>query len=145
MTTTSLHRTFTTILVVLLCWPFAHFALARAVGLDPWKLFGLAMYSSRYRLEVQLWDESRQPAVLLEQPGLNPETQEAIQDLRSWRRGLGTIASVDPFARDILSANPGIERLEVRLGVQRFDVETSKLRTTWTSYRYETHALTSSN
>ncbi|AGP41611.1 hypothetical protein BE04_19710 [Sorangium cellulosum] len=138
MTTATLQRRFTAILAFLVLWPPVHFALARTLDVNPWKLFGLAMYANVHETKVELWDETREPAVRLEHESLSPATKKVVGDLTYWRGTLGRFVDVAPFAARMLKENPGVERLLIRLGVQRLDTATSKLTTTWTTHRYTT-------
>jgi hypothetical protein len=137
MTTTALRFSFNAILVFLATWPLVQYGLSQTLELNPWKLFGLAMYSTVHNPRVELWNETREPPVLLEVGALSPATREAISDLNRWRGTLGKLVDVAPFAARILRENPGIERLTIRFGVQRLDTSTSKLKTTWRTYQYK--------
>jgi hypothetical protein len=136
MATSTLHRRFTAILAFLVMWPLVQHALARTTTINPWKLFGLAMYSTTYLIKVELWDETREPPVLLDGEALNPGTRKAIKELRRWRGTFGEVVDVAPFAAPMLKENPNVEQLMIRFGVQRLDRATSKLATTWTTHRY---------
>lgn len=95
-------------LVVLGLWPLVQYGLTQRYGVDPWKLFGFAMYSvpgpmKTVRLvqidsdgSYRMLDYRRYPA------GLGP----AVDAFRERRRALGALAGSEALAESVLEAFP---------------------------------------
>jgi hypothetical protein len=127
VSTRALRRTLAGTLLCLALWPAAHLGLARRCGIDPWELFGWAMYTTptpRLGVEVREWrdGEARPLPVRF-------STLERIERFRRSRLALGCLAPAEPFARELLAREPAAAGIELTLRRHAFDPATARFAT----------------
>ena len=117
--------------IALLCfalWPLAQHGLVRAFGVDPWKLFGWAMYSApgpmrTVRVVGVLEDGT---ALGLDYRAYAPADERAISHFRHRRNALGSLASSDRLALSLLAGHP--EWAGVWIGVLSLSLDADSAR-----------------
>jgi hypothetical protein len=134
--------------VFLLCfafWPLCQHALVRVYGVDPWKLFGWAMYSvpgPMKTVRVVLVDADGELR-RLDLRHYTPEEQALVDRFRERRRALGRLASSEPLARGIFELHPEASGVFVPVLTFALDPDTARLtrhiesRTYWRDGREE--------
>jgi hypothetical protein len=110
-------------------WPLVHHGIVRTRGLNPWKWFGWAMYTTPpVRVRAEVWTPEGRP---LDLRGVAPgAAQAALAAYRSWSsevQELGGASAPDAFAATIFTAYPDVERFEVRAFAVRMDRESALL------------------
>ncbi|MDJ0847690.1 MAG: hypothetical protein QNK04_04815 [Myxococcota bacterium] len=125
-------------LVLFASWPGVHYALVRAYDVDPWKLFGWAMYcvpgpmktvrvilvdpsGGRRRLDIRRYTE---------------DEQRVVDRFRERRRSLGRLASPEPLAAGMLELHPSAAGAIVAVLTFELDRRTARL---YSRYSYTTH------
>ena len=115
-----LKRLYATIVVGLLVWPVPHWLLTDAVGSDPWKNLGLAMYATNF--DVRIGVRTRTPDGRW--PRLRPEgaTFDLIQDFVERRRARGRLHEPDRLAA-ALAREVGTDAVRISIANQVLDAE----------------------
>lgn len=95
-------------LVCFALWPLVQHALVRAYGVDPWKLFGWAMYCipgpmKTVRVVLVDADGGLRRLDLLR---YTQEEQALVDRFRERRRALGRLASAESLAGEMLALHP---------------------------------------
>ena len=118
-------RLMATIVALTLFWPLGHLVLVERFRLDPWEFFGWSMYA--------LPGGQMQIAVEAERMGISKPlramgaSRQAILLLARRRSALGTLASVESTAREILAEDPAIDALVFVFREIRLDPESARL------------------
>lgn len=113
------------LMLAVLAWPLAHLGLVAWAKVDPWELFGWAMYSKPAG-RVQL-------AVSVERQGrLSPlramgEMRRAVTAHARERTALGRLASPDALLSAIFESDPSIEAVVLTLREVSLDRESAYL------------------
>lgn len=125
------------VLVVLMValWPLVHRGLVLSVRIDPWELFGWAMYavpSERVQVGVDLVHGA-------ERERLRPNSDEfaKIQAFAKRRSALGQLASSEALAREILRGHPSAGALIVFTRRVSLDPESATLVASEREERFE--------
>lgn len=108
-----------------LLWPLVHLALVIRAQIDPWELFGWAMYSQPpARIQIRVDVERSGEAGPL----------RAMRDLRAAqlefarrRTRLGRLASPDVFVAKIFASDEAIEAVSIVLRRIRLDPDTARI------------------
>jgi len=117
------------LVVAMAVWPAVHFGLSQAYGINPWKLFGWAMYSvpgprGGVRL-VGLLADGR--AVRLDRGGLADDERALLDRYHSYWSELGELASASELVEGVLAGRPELESLVVTTIAYRIDRETARV------------------
>jgi hypothetical protein len=116
-------------LIAFAVWPLLQHALVRSHGVDPWRLFAWGMYSapgSMRTVRVVVLDAQRPPRVLLTRNYSQAE-QAIVTRYRTRRQALGTLASADAPAAELLALHPDWEG--VALPVLSLNLDPTTART----------------
>ena len=104
-------RIVSSVLLALAVWPLAHHALVRHQGVDPWKLFGWAMYSVPGAMKtvrvIEISRDGSARAVSRREQG--EEVWRAVSRFRVLRQSLGRLAGAEATARRVLALRPDWE------------------------------------
>jgi len=122
------------IVVLVLLWPIPHRVLVETRELDPWELFGWAMYSVPHpRIEVGV-----RPIVggVEREALLAGRNRELLRDWVRRRTTLGSWVREERLARDLLALNPSWEGVSVELVHWRLDPATARLDTRSETLRF---------
>ena len=123
-------RIISIVLVALALWPLAHFALVLRFGVDPWKLFGWAMYSVPGAMKTVR-------VIELSRDGGAREVTRAVQGEAVWRtvsryrvlrQSLGSLVGAEATARRILELRPDWEGVALPVLSLTLDRETASVR-----------------
>jgi hypothetical protein len=115
------------LLVALAVWPIAHFALVLRFGVDPWKLFGWAMYSVPGAMKTVR-------VIELSRDGGAREVTRAVQGEAVWRvvsryrvlrQSLGDLVGAEATAHRILALRPDWEGVALPVLSLTLDRETA--------------------
>ena len=113
-----------TLLVAMALWPAAHYGLTQAYGVNPWKLFGFAMYTvPGPRMELQIIGERGGRGQLLPRRSYGLREVDAAARYFNYRAELGELASAAPLARIFLDGRPELEA--VVIGVKQYRIDPS--------------------
>jgi hypothetical protein len=125
-----------TLLLLLALWPLVHRQLVVRYEVDPWRLFGFAMYCTPHHLAVNLIDRSGpQPREIFRRDlpaSLRPDYDRFV----SRRKALGALESPDPLARELLAAMPELTRLTVATTVSSLPFAGSEIDSRTTLHHY---------
>lgn len=94
-----LQRLYATIVVGLLVWPVPHYYLTDAIGSDPWKNLGLAMYTTNFDVRVAIRHRTSEGTWSRLRP--QDESFEAIKEFVEYRRTRGHLHEPDDLARTL--------------------------------------------
>ena len=118
------------LLVLLAVWPLVQHVLVRTLGVDPWRLFGFAMYSVPGSMKtvrvVEVSRAGRHTALKTSQ--YSPEEQHAVDVFRIRRQGLGRLASGDDLAVTMLARHPDWEGVALPVLSLELDPKTAFTR-----------------
>lgn len=114
-------------------WQVIHFGLYKTALINPWKLGGLAMYCTPFRVTVSLWDETE--GLPRELGAISPALQNVAQAYRLRRGLLGIFAQPDKIAGQFFRERLKSRRLLVRVGVTTLSPD-GMLETAWSDYHY---------
>lgn len=132
-------RLLVAVLVAFGLWPPTHFILFKVVDIDPWKLGGLAMYCTRFRVSMLLWDVSGNTPRELSR--VSPRMDEMASQFRETRVVLGKFAKPSSIACQALYENPSISLIKVQVGTTKFHFNSTLMTTDWFSYTYSREGL----
>ncbi len=115
------------VLVALALWPAAQFALTQAWAVNPWKLFGFAMYSvpgPRVELElIGVLPDGR--GMRIDRRAYSPREHRLASRFLSYRSELGFLARGDELADGVLALRPEFESVVVHTRRYWIDPETA--------------------
>ena len=128
-------RAIVLVVVLVALWPLVHRGLVLSARIDPWELFGWAMYavpSERVQVGVDLVHGD-------ERERLRPNSDEfaKIQAFAKRRSALGQLAGGEPLAREILRDHPSAEALVVLTRRVSLDPESATLVSSESEERFE--------
>ena len=118
-------------LVVFAIWPLVQYALVVRYDVDPWKLFGWAMYcvpGPMKTVRIYEIDDRQELFRLLDFQSYTPEEQRVVDSFRERRRALGRLASADALGRAFLEMHPDFEGIEVAVVHLVLDRDTATIR-----------------
>ncbi len=107
------------LVVVVGLWPIAHYVLVTRLDVNPWKLYGFAMYCTPHVVEVELYGRQGERIRRIESRTLPPEIREGYRAFLLRRWVLGRLHSPEPVARSLLETWPQLESVEVRVHLER--------------------------
>ena len=110
---------------VVLFWPLVHLVLVAKAGIDPWELFGWAMYSQPpARIQIRVEVERAGVAQPLRAMG---DLRDAQLDFARRRTRLGALASPDDFVAAVFESDPAIGAVSIVLRRIRLDPDEARL------------------
>lgn len=123
------------LLLLLLAWGPLHFVLVRGADLNPWKLGGMAMYTTRIApafVQALDWAVEGTPEISL--------TDDELRMLHLWlwkASFLGRLARPDDLAGQILDARPTTHEMALRFETHVLRGDTSRMQRVehWFIYR----------
>lgn len=131
-------RRFARVLVMsVAAWPFLQFALVHWSGGTPWKLFGLAMYTTVHETELEVFDTTAGKETPLAQEQLSPGTVDELKSLRRRRRVFGRWVEPAAEAARILKEKKDVRSLAIAFRVKRLDATTGRLQHERAAYHYD--------
>lgn len=118
-------------LIAFALWPLIHRDLVRRYDVDPWKLFGFAMYSVPGPMKtVRVFPMSQAGrGQMLDFERYAPAEQRSVDRFRQRRRALGRLASLEPLGQRMLELHPDWEGATVAVVTLALDPETARLQT----------------
>ena len=125
MSSEARQRAMVGILLAVLLWPVVHLGLVARARVDPWELFGWAMYSRpAARVQVAVDVERAGRLVPLRAMG---EMRRRVGDYARARTALGRFARPDDLLTAIFESDPSIEAVEVVLRDVSLDLDSALL------------------
>lgn len=117
------------LIVAFALWPLCQYALVLRYGVDPWKLFGFAMYSVPGPMKtVRIIEISRSGHFrVLDFQAYTPEEQVLVDTFRERRSALGRLQSADALAAGMLALHPEFEGVEVVVVSLELSRDTARL------------------
>ncbi|MEE2665146.1 MAG: hypothetical protein VX681_13595 [Myxococcota bacterium] len=118
-------------LIAFALWPLIHRDLVWRYDVDPWKLFGFAMYSVPGPMKtVRVFPMSQAGrGQMLDFERYAPAEQRSVDRFRQRRRALGRLASMEPLGQRMLELHPDWEGATVAVVTLALDPETARLQT----------------
>lgn len=117
-------------------WPFVHRVLVAEYDVNPWRLFGFAMYCTPHRVGMEIADRTNGRREVLPYRAQPQSIRDAIMLFYRKRSALGRLHSPKRLADEIFVSSPHIARLEVRVSLTRLDASVSRLRAKTVVYKY---------
>jgi len=137
MMTATIRRSFKGIVVFVAIWPLAQFFLMRAIDGTPWKLFGLAMYTTVHETEVTLYDTTSGERREIPRDSLSEDAREVVIRVNRKRRVFGTLVDPSEAASRVLSEKPEVKQLAIDFSWRHLENDTALLKTTHTTFRFD--------
>lgn len=135
MSSGSRRRAMAAIVAVVFFWPFAHLYLVAQYRVDPWELFGWAMYSRpAARVQVRVNVDRDGVSKLLRATGA--ERKRVVEFARD-RSALGEFASPATLVQSVFDDDPGIQTVEVVVREITLDLDTARLVATDEVLRFD--------
>ena len=119
-----------------LLWPFVHRALVAEYDVNPWRLFGFAMYCTPHRVGVRIADRTKGRGEMLSSRAQPQSVRDAVRLFYRKRAAFGMLHSPKRLADEIFASSPHIARLEVRVSLRRLDPSVSRLKVKTLVYQY---------
>lgn len=118
-------------LIAFAVWPLIHRGLVWRYDVDPWKLFGFAMYAVPGPMKtVRVFPVSEDGrGRMLDFERYAPAEQRAVDQFRQRRRALGRLASMEPLGHRMLELHPDWEGATIAVVTLALDPETARLQT----------------
>ena len=105
------------LLLAIALWPIAHRQLVVHQDVNPWKLFGFAMYCTPHDVVVDLVDRSGAAPQRLDPAAFPAPLRESYQRFAARRAVLGRFVAPDALARDAFAALPELRGLTIAVSV----------------------------
>lgn len=117
-------------LVLFAAWPLVQHALTVHHGVDPWRLFGWAMYCVPGPMKtVRIVEVARDGRFqVLPRSDYGADVQRAVDAFRLRRQGLGTLASGDALAALVLERHPDWQGVALPVLTVYLDRKTARTR-----------------
>ena len=132
MTVATKRRLLVIWLVLFSLWPLGHHALVTHYRMNPWKLFGWAMYCVP-NLPVRVELTTLEGAPLAHRDGM----EERIDAFIERRRILGELAPPDALAASVLESDPSLDGVEIAIERLELDPRTDTIVSDVRRYRFE--------
>ena len=109
-------------------WPAVHYGLVLRFDVDPWKLFGWAMYSVPGSMKtVRLAALTDKSMVVIEPGSYSERERRAVTRYTEWQRGVGRLAGPEPLLEAFFEERPQLGALVVALATLKLDRESARL------------------
>jgi hypothetical protein len=113
------------VVMLVALWPAVHLALVARAGVDPWELFGWAMYSQTpARVQVRVDVERAGVVEPLRAMGM---LRRQVEGFARSRTTLGRLASPDELLATVFTSDASIEAVELVLRDVKLDHESAML------------------
>ena len=106
-----------TLICLIALWPIAHRQLVTRFDVDPWKLFGFAMYCTPHVVVVDIVDRSGEQPRRIEPAAFPPRLRRAYQRFAARRSTLGTLHAPGELARVVLDTLPEVRAFSVAVRI----------------------------
>ena len=113
------------VVIAVALWPAVHLALVARAGVDPWELFGWAMYSQP-TARVQVRVDVERAGVVEPLRAMGAMRRQVEQFARS-RTALGRLASPGALRTSVLASDASIDAVEMVLREVELDRESAML------------------
>ena len=134
MTSVMRSRMMAGLVALTLLWPLVHLGLVASARIDPWELFGWAMYSKpAARLAVRVEVERDGALMPLRAMG---EMRLRVKSFARDRTALGTFASPDELLSSIFASDKSVEAVVITLQEVQLDRESTYLVATDKTERF---------
>jgi len=113
------------VVMLVVLWPAVHLAVVTRAGVDPWELFGWAMYSqppARVQVRVDI-----ERAGVLEPLRAMGTLRRQIEAFARSRTTLGRLASPDELLAAVFESDDSIEAVELVLRDVKLDHDSAML------------------
>ena len=127
-------RTAGIVLVLIMVWPFVHRGLVVVADVNPWKLFGFAMYCTPHQVKVRLAKMAGNRIRPMSKQEIPPEPRRALAIFERNRASLGMLHSHEDLTRYLAESLPPTERLFIWVEVTTLDPATATLKTNLKAY-----------
>jgi hypothetical protein len=128
-------RVMLAIVAFVLVWPVAHAGLVARYRLDPWEFFGWSMYAlPAARVQIRVDVERGGETAPLRAMG---DMRRRVQAFARRRTALGTLASTEVLAREILAGDSTIDVVIIMTREITLDPESTRLVARDESHRHE--------
>lgn len=115
-------------------WPFVHRGLVVAADVNPWKLFGFAMYCTPHQVRVRLAKAVDNRIRPISDQEIPPEPRRALATFERYRTPLGELHSHEDLARFLANGLSPNERFFIWIEVMTLDPATASLKTIVKTY-----------
>lgn len=120
----------------MLIWPFFHFALAKYMDINPWKLTGFAMYTTPHYLRMNMSGVINGESVTISHGHFSKSINLKIKKFKRMRTGLGKLYSPDSLAKLIFQEIRGLDSLQINFTVSQLD-RAGNIKARETQYEYD--------
>ena len=104
-------------LVLIALWPIAHRQLVTRFDVNPWKLYGFAMYCTPHYVVVDIVDRSGGEPRRLEPEAFPPRLRHAHERFSARRSTLGVLHAPDELASTVLETLPEVHAFSVAVRI----------------------------
>lgn len=125
------------LLIVLITWPIIHIFLVNKYDVDPWELFGFAMYTTPHKIDVQLSIHTPKNKKAAIASPLSDNLRSQFNDFIDKRSVLGQFHRPDELCKNILRSNKAFIQVTIKIDTIRLDGKTGMLTSTVKEYHYQ--------
>ena len=129
MKTYQLARLYGAFLVFIIAWPCIHRVLVVTHDVNPWQLYGFAMYCTPHMVQVHVGKVDGDDLRTIPSERLPREQQVALRKFVLTRNTVGKLHSHKAFASSLRKVLPPSEPLSMIVDVTRLDPSSSRLKT----------------
>ena len=125
------------LLVAIALWPLVHRQLVTRLDVDPWKLFGFAMYCTPHAVVVDVVDRGGETPRRIDPQSFPPALRESHARYSLRRSTLGTLVPPAGLAEEIFAAQPELRRITVAVRIFTLEPFASELSHRTRLYAFE--------
>ena len=133
----TLKLVFSHLLIIFLCWPLVHFYLVKEYDINPWKLFGFAMYATHHQSGVTIVDITQDNGRQVLPSSLPDKVQKQLYAYIDKRTFWGKFVVPDELGKSILISNENYKQIMIRVFTLRLEGKTGMIKSRAMDYHYE--------
>ncbi len=126
------------LLIAFTLWPIAHHVVAKRYFVNPWRLFGWAMYCVPiYRPQVRFFTVRDDQRLEIAYPGGSRDDALAYERFLSQRPQLGRLVEPEDLAQVFFRRHPELDQVTVHLTQPVYHYDSDRIREAYFEYTYE--------
>lgn len=110
-------RILSTLVVLLAFWPVVHRQLVTRLDVDPWKLYGFAMYCTPHHVAIHVVDRGGESLRRIAPESFPPELRRRYDYFSARRATLGHLVPPDDLAAGVFLAFPELRSITVAVRI----------------------------
>lgn len=124
------------ILMMISVWPAYHYYLVHNFDLNPWKMFGFAMYCTTRAYQFEKYDTTGGRIRPINEELLTKSTVNSIERYALLRKDLGQLYEPDGIVKQMFDELPRTRAMAIIISTLWLDGSTGKIKKKYRVYRY---------